>query len=140
MEHKQVPCVWIMSYSQQQASIVWSGHWCTLLQCIFSDPIHLSCPKPWPAFPTSDGVAPLFCVQWVVIDIGGIVDHYCFNFLFIILYFFFPSRPNLLDMVQLFTFTRYAYSYGFLCHIKKHTFSKPIIFIDWYEKKVYKQW
>jgi hypothetical protein len=25
----------------------------------------------------------------VVIDIGGIVDHYCFNFLFIILYFFF---------------------------------------------------
>jgi hypothetical protein len=36
---------------------------------------------------------PLFCVQWVVIDIGGIVDHYCFNFLFIILYFFFPSRP-----------------------------------------------
>ena len=38
MEHKQVPCVWRMSYSQQ-ASIVWSGHWCTLLQCIFSDPI-----------------------------------------------------------------------------------------------------
>jgi hypothetical protein len=27
MEHKQVPCVWRMSYSQQ-ASIVWSGHWC----------------------------------------------------------------------------------------------------------------
>ena len=30
---------WRMSYSQQQASIVWSGHWCTLLQCNFSDPI-----------------------------------------------------------------------------------------------------
>jgi hypothetical protein len=43
-------------------------------------------------------------------------------------------------MVQLFTFARYAYtlySYGFLRHIKKHTFSKPIIFIDWCEKKVY---
>jgi len=99
--------------------------------------------------------SPLFCVQWVVIDIGGIVDHYCFNFRFIILYFFFTSRPlskchlstinpsfidcrlsshhenikkmyiseilltwhsknnqstiqpNLLDMVQLFTFARY---------------------------------
>jgi hypothetical protein len=23
---------------------------------------------------------------------------------------------------------------------QKHTFCKPIIFIDWYEKKVYKQW
>ena len=23
---------------------------------------------------------------------------------------------------------------------QKPTFSKPIIFIDWYEKKVYKQW
>jgi len=43
-----------------------------------------------------------------------------------------------LDMVQLFTFARYAYSYGFLWHIKKHIFSKPIIFIDWCEKKVYK--
>jgi hypothetical protein len=42
MEYKQVPCVWRMSYAQQQASIVWSGHWCTLLQCIFSDPIYLS--------------------------------------------------------------------------------------------------
>jgi len=38
MENKQVPCVWRMPYSQQ-ASIVWSGHWRTLLQCIFSDPI-----------------------------------------------------------------------------------------------------
>jgi len=27
MEQKQVPCVWRMSYSQQQASVVWSGHW-----------------------------------------------------------------------------------------------------------------
>jgi hypothetical protein len=27
-----------MPYSQQP-SIVWSGHWRTLLQCIFSDPI-----------------------------------------------------------------------------------------------------
>jgi hypothetical protein len=23
---------------------------------------------------------------------------------------------------------------------EKHTFSKPILFIDWYEKKAYKQW
>ena len=23
---------------------------------------------------------------------------------------------------------------------KKHTFSKPILFIEWYEKKFYKQW
>ena len=69
MEHKQVPCVWRMSYSQQQASIVWSGNWCTLLQCIFSYPIHLSCRKPWPAFPTSDGVSPFFVFSewWLIL-------------------------------------------------------------------------
>ena len=69
MEHKQVICVWRMSHSQQQASIVWSVHWCTLLQCIFSDPIHLSCPKRWPAFLTSDGVATPFFVfsEWWLI-------------------------------------------------------------------------
>jgi hypothetical protein len=40
-------------------------------------PQHLSCPKSWPAFPTSDGVAPLFMFQWVAIKYGWIVDYFC---------------------------------------------------------------
>ena len=52
-------------------------------------PPHLCvCPKPGPGFPTSY-VVGFFCVfsEWkweVIVHIGGIVDHHCLNFLFII--------------------------------------------------------
>ena len=62
MEHKQVSCVWRMSYAQQ-ASIVWSGHWCTLLQCIFSEPIIYPAPSHDLHFQLQMVLPPLFCAS-----------------------------------------------------------------------------
>jgi hypothetical protein len=61
MEHKQVPCVGKLSYSQQ-ASIVWRGDWCTLLQCTFSDPIIYPVPSHDLHF-QHQIVLPSFCVS-----------------------------------------------------------------------------
>jgi len=68
---KQVPCVWRMSYSQE-ALIVWSGHWCTLLQCISFYPIIYSVPSDDLPFQHQIVLPPLFVFHWVAIDIGGI--------------------------------------------------------------------
>ena len=59
------------------------------------NPLHFcACTKPGPRFPKSYVVA--FCVQWVqlrwevivhFVDIGGIDDHHCLNFLFLTYFF-----------------------------------------------------
>jgi hypothetical protein len=53
------------------------------LQCIFSDPIIYPVPSHDLHFQHQMVLPSFFVFQLVVIDIGGIVDHYCFNFLFI---------------------------------------------------------
>jgi hypothetical protein len=61
-----------------------------------------ACPKSAPGFPTSY-VVVLFCFNELrreeifrFVDIGGIVDHHCFNIFFMILmklFFIFPLYP-----------------------------------------------
>ena len=64
-----------------------------ILLTSLTTPHFCACPKPWQGFPTSYLFRGLFCVYWVqlswevivpFVDIGGIYNHLCLNFLFII--------------------------------------------------------
>jgi hypothetical protein len=49
-------------------SIVWSGHWCTLLQCIFSDPIIYPVPSHDLHFQHQMVLPPFLCFsEWRLI-------------------------------------------------------------------------
>ena len=74
-------CLWSSNYQER------SG----VIPLIDITPPHLcTCPKPWHGFPRSYFVVVFVFsdIRWKVIvsfvDIGGIVDHQCLNFLFII--------------------------------------------------------